>query len=192
MKNKYVVAIVLWALLVGTLFGYNIRNIFFQDKEITVRANFYVFCETIHGNFTYESHNTVTNIFLKFLRDSVGFNNATGWNATQWIAIGNLSGTAASTKLDVECTNASWAGSGRTQASVSANTNYVYNATVTFHFTTGGSSSYPININTAALMYSGVASADNSMAAFGTLSPNPTFNSGDNMTVTWNNAVSGT
>jgi len=100
---------------------------------------------------------------------------------------------ASRTNMTYAVVNATFAGGGRTGGAfaVSRNLSTVWNVTVTFRFVGTGSGTYPVYINATSAEWD-AHELYASVAAWANLSPVPAFNSGDNCTIQWNIAVSGT
>lgn len=178
-KKKFVASLLLTAILSVSL-SYSLRISFVDRNNPSVRANLFVFVETIEGTSEGQSHNLITNIGEQYPRDILGFDNVTNHNATKWISFSNTGTPSVTwTELDTEV-NAN--GFSRALASVVAwmdGTDYAYN--VTKKFTATGTQ----QLKNVGLQWSGVALSDNNLFACAGLPQQTTFNSGDNCTILW-------
>jgi len=178
-KKKFVATIVLTAILTVSL-TYTIKPYLLAGHSPKVRANLFVFVETVDAQYKSSTHNLITNIGERYPRDILGFDNVTNHNATKWISFSNTGTPSVTwTELDTEI-NAN--GFSRALGSVVAwmnGTDYAYN--VTKKFTASGTQ----QLKNAGLQWSGVALSDNNLFACAGLPQQTTFNSGDNCTILW-------
>ena len=176
--NKTITALILLSwLLIGTL-GYSIRNGYIGHKDPSPRANVYYFFETSKGSYGGRGGNVITNIGEQYVRNAIGFNNVTNFNYTGWISLGNATVSASLTKLTTEATTD---GADRKAGTVTTwmnGTDYAYNVTNEFNL------SGTIRLGESGLHWNDTDNSDNNMFACDDFT-DTTFESGDNLTITW-------
>jgi hypothetical protein len=184
-KLHYLLAILLVTVIAGTALGYEFRtNPFHRDPTPTANV-FYLF-ETGHGTWSGQAGNLITNLGDNYVRNAIGFANATGAgtvNATQYISLSNdASPLVTWTVLPVEVTANGFTRSLGTVSHWMNGTNYAYNVSKTF--TATGTQ----QLQCAGLNWSPTLSGDpagGSLFACASFTSQATFNSGDNCTITW-------
>lgn len=151
-----------------------------QEKPPSIKANVYVCYETLaFGKQNGESHNIVTNIMERYVRNILGWDNVTANNATQWIALGNSTIAATNTKLDTEATASGFTRAANDTCVAWMNgTDYAYN--VTKKFTATGT----IRVNATSIHWNSTSNSDGNCAALASITAT-TFANGDNCSITW-------
>lgn len=181
-SRKRFAGVLLATFLCATVFGalINVQFPLFTRQYTRIKSNVYIFKETSEGIEELVRGNTITDIGEKYVRDQIGFDNATNWNFTQWIAVGNSTITTAKTKLDTEATGAGFARAYRDAIVPWINGgDYAYNITNMF------TASATITINAASCHWNGTSNLDNNMYALASLGGSETFNLNDNCTIRW-------
>lgn len=179
MNKKTLIAFTLTAILFTSL-GYAIKSLPLGHRDPQLKANVFYFFETAKGSYSGGSGNLITNIGERYVRNILGFQNASGTeNATKWISLSNVGSPLVTwTELNTEVTAN---GFGRALGTVTAwnnGTDYAYN--VSKKFTATGTQ----QLQTAGLQWSGVASSDNNLFSADTFTQT-TFEANDNLTITW-------
>lgn len=178
-KNFLTLGMVFLAFFAGWGFAVSTRTGNFH-KDPQVRANVYVVFETVSGQHIGQSGNLITDIGERYARNTVGFSNVTGNNATDWIAVGNSTIVVTNTKLDTEATTDNATRGLAQEATWMNGTDYAYNKTFKFMF------NGDITLNSTSLQWSGVSNSDNNCFAMAALpGGEQAFASGDNATITW-------
>lgn len=153
----------------------------FTTPQPTVqRVNVYIVMETAHGTETIATHNVITDIGEIYARNILGWNNVTGHNATQWIALGNASVSQTDTKLDTEATS-----TGFTRAANDSCTHWINSGDYAYNVTKKFTATGAITINATALQWSGVSNSDNNAYAIASLGGSQGFENNWNCTITW-------
>lgn len=158
--------------------GYAWQQGYFH-RSPNVKANVFVFKESVDGIEELSSGNLITDIGERYVRDILGFDNVTGHNATKWISLSNDATPLASwTKLPNEVnangftralgTVAAWVNSG----------DYAYN--VTKKFTATGTQ----QLQCAGCNWRDTATSDDNLFAAAAFTQT-TFNANDNCTIRW-------
>jgi hypothetical protein len=145
-----------------------------------VSANVFITVQTEFGVYDIPTSNVITDIGENYVRDVMGFNNVTNFNATKWISLSNdASPSQTWTKLPNEATNygAARALADSLTAWVSSG-DYAYNVTKKFTFT--GS----IQLQCTGLQWSGQSGSDNNLFACAAFTQT-TFDTNWNLTITW-------
>ena len=152
---------------------------FIQHRNPTVKANVYMFKETVDGTEVMPTSNVITNIGEKYVRDILGFDNVTGHNATKWISLCNTGTPDATwTQLETEINANGFTRALGTVVSWMNGTDYAYN--VTKKFTATGTQ----QLKNAGLQWRDTpVSNDNLFACAGF--DQTTFNADDNCTIRW-------
>lgn len=126
--------------------------------------------------YNHTTHNIITTIGAKYVRNILGFNNETSQEATKWISLSDDTSPSASwTKLPSEFTTGGLARASATMTVINA-TAYQAQAswTATASFT----------IRCTGLHWSGTAGSDGNLFAVATV-PDANVISGDEVTITW-------
>jgi hypothetical protein len=161
--------------------GYAYNQGYFH-KSPQLKANLYVFRETLGGRDVIATGNVVTDSFENWTASWLGLSgslNTTARNATQWISFGNASVSQTLTKLTTEATAG---GFERALGTVSelwmSSSDASYNVTVTVTATA------TTTINAVGVHTSGVSDSDSNMVACGAITQSE-FPTGSNCTALW-------
>lgn len=144
------------------------------------RVNVYVVKETPEGRQTIVSGNVITDIAELLVRNIIGYDNITAWNATQYISLGNSTVAQTETILDAEATTTGFTRAANDTCLAWINSgDYAYN--VTNQFTATGN----IAINATGLHWDPTSNSDNNMFAVAYLGSMQAFQNNWNCTITW-------
>jgi hypothetical protein len=181
-RDFLAVGLIVIAFLGGLILNFEVVN--HTHRSPRLRANVYIIYETMSGTQTYSGGNTITDIGEDYVRDILGFNNVTGHNQTRWVTFGNSTCVQTETVLDSEIVTADSLNLERKQGTYykwENGTDPAYNVT-TGKLTVSGT----CNINATGLHWNDVEESDNNMFAVIALPDGAqTFNSNDNITLTW-------
>jgi len=150
-----------------------------QHKTPQVKFNVFVFHESASGIEQISAGNVITNIGEQYVRNLVGFDNATANNATKWISLSNDASPAVTwTKLANEITTA---GFGRAEATGAG---WTYSGDFSYNYTKKFTATGAITAQCAGLQWSPSASSDNNLFACAAFTQT-TFAANDNCTIVW-------
>lgn len=181
-KTLLTIAMVFLAFFAGWTLAVTYRSAHFH-KDPTLRANVFIITETVSGREVKRGGNIVTNIGERYVRNAMGWDNVTNFNATQWIALGNNTTPAAGdTKLDEEATTLGFDRKANASCVAWMNgTDYAYNVTSPKFTATGD-----IQINATSLHWNPTDDSDNNCFALATLpGGDQAFANNDNCTIVW-------
>lgn len=151
-----------------------------QHRNPSVKANVYMFKETVDGVEILPSGNVITNIGEEYVRDILGFDNVTGHNATKWISLCNAGTPDATwTQLDTEINANGFTRALGTVVAWMNGTDYAYNVTKKFTATASQ------QLKNAGLQWRDTPVSDSNLFACAALSEQTTFESGSNCTILW-------
>lgn len=177
MNRKTLIVFALTIVISGSL-GYSVANIRVH-RDPRIKANVFYFFETAKGSYSGKGGNLITNIGEQYVRNAIGFNNVTNFNYTGWISLSNVGSPLATwTELNTEVNANGFSRSAGTVTTWMNGTDYAYN--VTNQFTASGTQ----QLQTAGLQWNDTAVSDNNLFAVDTFTQT-TFESGDNLTITW-------
>jgi len=163
--------------------GYSLPNILISEhRQPKVTANVFMLFETVKGSWSGGGGNLITNIGERYVRNIIGFDNVSSNNATKWISLSNVGSPQVTwTELDTEVNANGFARALGTVTAWNNGTDYAYN--VTKKFTASGTQ----QLQCAGLQWNDTPESDNNLfAAYsGALFPQTTFESNDNLTITW-------
>jgi len=181
MKKAFTILLI--AFLLGFSFGYieGQPEPVFGHRPPRASANVYVFVETAEGKAQIASGNVITNIGEQYVRNILGFENITEYNATQWITVSNdASPVATWTKLANEKTADGFTRAANDSCVAWQNGgDYAYNVTKKFTATSDS-----VELQCAGLQWSGQSNTDNNLFAAAAFTQT-TFNTNDNCTIVW-------
>lgn len=171
-------AVLLCTILLTVGATYTLR--FSQHQNAGYSANIYILLEQRCGTTDYESGNLITDLGENYVRNTIGFNNVTNWNYTNWISLSNDATPLVTwTELPGEVDNTN--GFGRTNGTATAwndGTDYAFN--VSKKFTATGAAT----LQCAGLNWNNTLQSNNNLFAAATFTQT-VFASGDNLTITW-------
>lgn len=168
-------------ILVATLAfsgGYLISNVEVH-REPRVKANLFILYETAKGSWSGQSGNLITDIGERLARNIIGFDNVSSNNATKWISLSNVGSPLVTwTELNTEVAANGFTRALGTVTAWNNGTDYAFN--VTKKFTASGTQ----QLQTAGLQWNDTPESDGNLFAVATFTQT-TFESGDNLTITW-------
>lgn len=167
-KTKFALTLTLVAILFLSI-GYSMQ--FRKSRKTSLKANVFFVYELQEGTSNLEVHNVITNIGENYTRNAFSVNSTL--YAVQWISIGNATASTSLTQLTTEYdrkqgTLANWTNSGDS----------AFNCTYKWTFTE------TVNLNCAGGHW-GPSGNNNLYACANFPDGDVTFNSGENLTVTW-------
>ena len=181
MSKTKLLGIICLTVLLSVLTTYNVVNPPFQlgHRSPQAQVNVYVLKETPNGIEELVSGNVITDIGERYIRNILGFDNATSNNATKWIALGNSTIDQTYTKLVTEATTTGFTRALGTVVAWVNSGDYAYN--VTKKFTATGT----IAINAASAQWNDSPNSDNNMFALASLGGTESFQLNWNCTIKW-------
>lgn len=177
--NRKTLIVFALTIMLSVSIGYTLRGLPIGHKDPSPKANLVLLFETSRGSWSGGSGNLITNIGERLPRNILGFDNVTAHNATKWISLSNVGSPLVTwTELDTEVNANGFSRALGTVTTWMNGTDYAYN--VSKKFTASGTQ----QLQTAGLQWNDTPVSDNNLFSCATFTQT-TFESGDNLTITW-------
>jgi len=179
-KFKFAVVLLLCIICSSALIYFFTRfpSITTKHKSNELKTNVFMIIEKYDYHATLEIGNVITNIGEQYIRNVLGFNNITSFNATKWISLGNASATQTLTKLTQELTTANGVRALATATAHYLSGDYATNFTKKFTFTG------TCRFNATGLQWNSTPDSDGNLFAVANIEE-LTWNNNENCTIIW-------